>query len=153
MRSVISAPWLGIIFVASAKVDFTRLPATSWFQLASALSSCLQICRIRSCETISSGCSCATSVVQQGYGRGEDRLFLVAVLLHSCLLPETRSLFASQHAGTAAHLLRLVDERTENWRRIHALATSFCSPGSALLVIAASSSWITSHSAAAPAVT
>ena len=52
------------------------------------------------------------SVTQQCYGRAEDRLFLVAVLLHSCLPPVVRSLFASQHAGTAAHLLRLVDERT-----------------------------------------
>ena len=84
--SVISAAWLGIIFVAPTKANLTRLPSTSWFLLASDLNSCLQICRIRSCEAnSSSGCSCTISVVQQGFERAEDRLFLVSVLLHSCL--------------------------------------------------------------------
>ena len=59
-------------------------------------------------------------MIQQGFERAEDRLFLVAVLLHSCLPPVARSLFASQHAGTAAHLLRLVDEQTEALNGIHA---------------------------------
>ena len=35
---------------------------------------------------------------------------LVAAFLHSCLPPVSRSLFASQQAGTASHLLCLVDE-------------------------------------------
>ena len=84
--SVISAAWLGIIFVAPTKANLTRLPSTSWLLLASDLNSCLQICRIRSCEAnSSSGCSCTISVVQQGFERAEDRLFLVSVLLHSCL--------------------------------------------------------------------
>ena len=52
---------------------------------------------------------CAISVVKQGYERAEDPLFLLAVLLHSCLPPVARSLLTSQHADTVAHLLRLVD--------------------------------------------
>ena len=68
--------------------------------------------------------------------------------LNSCLLPAARSLVASQQAGTAAHLLRLVDKRTE---------VSEADPGLINVVLllrrsAASrrchSSWITSHSPA-----
>ena len=118
ITSVISASWLGIILAASAKANLTRLQATSWLLLASALSSCLQIWHIGSCETNSSSeSSCAISVVQQCYENADDRLFLVAVLLHSCLPPVARNLFASRHAGTVAQFLRPVDGRTWPWQR------------------------------------
>ena len=93
--------------------SFARLRASSWFLPASTLAVAFKpevsICEINS----RSGCSCALSAVQQCYDTAEYRLFLVAVFLHSCLLTAARNLVASQQAGTAAHLLRLVGERTE----------------------------------------
>ena len=106
ITSVISASWPGIVSVASAKADLTGLLATSLFLLTSALSSCLQVC---SSAHAVMDVVCAISVVKQGYERAEDPLFLLAVLLHSCLPPVARSLLTSQHADTVAHLLRLVD--------------------------------------------